>query len=102
MYVACVASVMLHAGETWAMMMATLNSLQRNDSTMMINDLLDLLCQGKGRRWLRFHLKNWHEGLRCGALHHFGMWGIAEAGLLKYASLNWSHIGPNKQGMKCW
>ena len=41
-YSSCVRSVMLHAAETWAMKVDTLNRLQRNDP-------LDLQCQGKGR-----------------------------------------------------
>ena len=40
-YSSCVRSVMLHAAETWAMNVDTLNCLRR--------DPLDLQCQGKGQ-----------------------------------------------------
>ena len=36
MYSTCVRSVMLHAAETWAITVATLNSLRRNDSERQI------------------------------------------------------------------
>ena len=59
-YSTCVRSVMLHAAETWAMTVATLNRLRRNDRAM-----IRWICNVKAND--EVSSDSWTPGYRCGA-----------------------------------
>ena len=64
-YSSCVRSVMLHAAETWAMKVDTLNRLRHNDRAM-----IRWICNVRAKDEVRLPThKAWHPGLRCGAPH---------------------------------
>ena len=63
-YSACVRSVMLHAAETWAMKVDTLNRLRGNDRAM-----IRWICNVRAKDEVSSSHKAWHPGLRCGAPH---------------------------------
>ena len=104
-YSSCVRSVMLHAAETWAMKVDTLNRLRRNDRAM-----IRWICNVRAKDEVssdslltKLGIQDLDVVLRTSRMRWFGH---VERSTGWIASWMWLHrkdmAGQGNHGMKCW
>ena len=97
----------MHAAETWAMKVDTLNRLRRNDRAM-----IRWICNVRAKDEVssdslltKLGIQDLDVVLRTSRMRWFGHVERTQAGLQKYASGMWLHrkdlAGQGNHGMKC-